>query len=301
MAELVIGRPDELNAKAKVQRQAPGRFIVVLGEEGISGEAVVVVGHATTAQSHHRGAQQEVLKVLHRERGAGNEEHQRIADNVKDSAKAGVVQLAAEPERVRPACPAQRVFHDEGIRECQLTGAGERAKRKTPELKAVDSQAAAGLDNAQLCGGNRVLAQQVVTDDVNAEAELVRQTIVEDVGLGDAAETSAQWNREREIQIVRGRRAAGLNLEGISAERLKPLGVGPEEAPRQAVLIPAEMAVPVHHELILSEFPDSGERQRAGIRVTETVEPRSARNGGEEEGTTELVALRVQKLHRHRV
>src|SRR5258708_13568367 len=145
------------------------------------------------------------------------------------------------------------------------------------------------------------MGQQVVTDDVNAEAELVRQTIVGDVGLGDGAETSAEGNREREIQIVRGRRAGGLNLEGISAERLKPLGVGPEEAPRQAVLIPAEMAVPVHHELILSEFPDSGERQQGGIHPTQTVEPPSARYGGGEEGTTELGARRGQKLYRHRV
>src|SRR5258708_34048067 len=114
------------------------------------------------------------------------------------------------------------------------------------------------------------MGQQVVTDDVNAEAELVRQTIVEDVGLGDAAETSAQWNREREIQIVRGRRAAGLNLEGISAERLKPLGAGPEEAPRQPVLTPEEMAVPVPHELSPSEFPHSGERQQGGIHPTQT-------------------------------
>jgi len=101
------------------------------------------------------------------------------------------------------------------------------------------------------------LAQQVVTDDVNAEAELVRQMIVEDVGFGDAAETTAQRNREGEIQIVLGCRAAGLHLEGIGAERLKPLGVGPEEAPRQAVLIPSEMAVPVDHELILCKFPDT--------------------------------------------
>src|SRR4029077_3904185 len=65
LAELVIGRADELQSKAEVQRQARGRFIVVLGKEGITGEAVVVVGRATTAQCHHRGAQQEVLKVRH--------------------------------------------------------------------------------------------------------------------------------------------------------------------------------------------------------------------------------------------
>ena len=80
-----------------------------------------------------------------------------------------------------------------------MTAAGKRAKRKTPKLEAVDSQAAAGLDNAQLRCGSCVLAQQVVTDDVDAEAELVRQTIVEDVGLSDAAETSAQRNLERKI------------------------------------------------------------------------------------------------------
>src|SRR5258708_33749725 len=107
------------------------------------------------------------------------------------------------------------------------------------------------------------MGQQVVTDDVNAEAELVRQTIVEDVGLGDAAETSAQGNREREIQIVRGRRAAGLNLEGISAERLKPLGVGPEEAPRQAVLIPADVAAPVPHATVPPSLSHAADRSRA--------------------------------------
>ena len=58
------------------------------------------------------------------------------------------------------------------------------------------------------------------------------------------------------------------------------------------------MAVPVDQELILGEPPDSGERQRAGIHATGS-EPRSAGNGGEEEGATELVALRVQKLHRY--
>src|SRR4029077_3529156 len=113
------------------------------------------------------------------------------------------------------------------------------------------------------------------------------------------SETSAQRNLERKIQIVRGRRAAGLNLEGIGTKRLKPRGVGPEEAPRQAVFIPAKMAVPVDQELILGESSDGAERQRAGIHVTGIVEPRSARNSGEEEGTTELVALRVQKFHRH--
>src|SRR6266481_6926738 len=58
------------------------------------------------------------------------------------------------------------------------------------------------------------------------------------------------------------------------------------------------MAVPVDQELILGEFPDGGERQPTGVHAT-GCKPRSARNGGEEEGTTELVALRVQKLHRH--
>src|SRR5260370_9695978 len=197
LAKLVIGRADKLQAKAEAQRQARGRFIVVLGKEGISGEAVIVVSRPTTAQSHDGGAQQEVLKVQHIERGTGNEEHQGIADNGKDSAKAGVVQLAAEPERVWPACPAHRVFHDEGIRKLELTAAGKRAKRKTPKLEAVDSQAAAGLDNAQLRCGSCVLAKKIVTDDVDAEAELVRHPIVEDVGLGDASETSTQGNLER--------------------------------------------------------------------------------------------------------
>src|SRR5260221_12624864 len=61
------------------------------------------------------------------------------------------------------------------------------------------------------------------------------------------------------------------------------------------------MAVPVDQELVLGVSADRGDRQQAGIQITGIVEPWSARHFGEKEGTTELVALRVQKLHRHRI
>src|SRR5258708_25146709 len=127
------------------------------------------------------------------------------------------------------------------------------------------------MNNAQLLSGSCILAFQIDAYYDDPNEELVGQAIVEDVGLGDAAETSAQRNVERKIQVVFGRRAAGLYLEGIRAERLKPLGVRPEEAPRQTVLIAAEMAVPVDQKLVLCVSADRGSRQQAGIQITRIV------------------------------
>ena len=64
------------------------------------------------------------------------------------------------------------------------------------------------------------------------------------MGFRDAAHPVMQWDVEREIQIVWGWGAAGLNLKRIGAEGLKGFGISPEETEGNAILAAAEILGP---------------------------------------------------------
>jgi len=119
-------------------------------------------------------------------------------------------------------------------------------------------------------------------------------------GLGDAAETSAQRNVERKIQLFSapGRRFAPgrnprerLNLsESDQKKRHARLSLSPRKWRSQLTKNWSSVYLPT--EEIVS---------RPVFKLPALSRPWSARHFGEKEGATELVALGVQKLDRRRI
>ena len=106
---------------------------------------------------------------------------------------------------------------------------------------------------------------QFVADDVNANAELVDQAVVEYVSFGDAAEAAVQRNIQGEVEVVGAGLAAGLDPERIRSKGLKGIGIRPEEALGQAVLAATEFAVPVQGELVIGKLTGIGQHERTVV------------------------------------
>src|SRR5580693_2441109 len=114
---------------------------------------------------------------------------------------------------MRAMRPAHGVKKRVVVGQRGLLLSGIRSKAKSTELQAVHIRV--GVCGRQvdphLSTGNGRFVIQFVADDVDPGAELVDQTIAEDVSLGDAAKAAVQRNLKRKVQIGGTRQPSGLN------------------------------------------------------------------------------------------
>src|SRR5580693_440476 len=114
MAKLVVRGTYKLVAETEIQRQVPGRAIVILCEPCIRGNAIVVIAHAPTGLTEVRGAGQKALPVRV-ESGRTGKEQQPVVRDRQVPPDGGSIPLSAEAELMGTVAPAQSVEQDEAV------------------------------------------------------------------------------------------------------------------------------------------------------------------------------------------
>ena len=174
-----------------------------------------MVAHAASGFTEKRSSAKEALKIASEGCDSVGEKQQPVVRYRKVAADSSAINFPAQAELVRAPRPTQRIKPHKTVRERFLRLLRERTERERAECKAINVGITIrrGQVDAHLRIRDRRNVMQLVTDDVDSEAELIHQRVGEQVCLGKAPHAVVQGNVQRKVQVIRRGRAASLHLK----------------------------------------------------------------------------------------